>query len=389
MSYILSNDNRYYVALEQSYGNAAAVTAANRISAVALSIKQQTEKVQRKDKTGSRTFVGNPSGLRSDTSFELKTYMTNWANQTVLPAPDPLFQACLGSAAAVSAGGTVAGLPSSTQVAFAAAHGLSPGQAVTSGGEIRFVSAIVDNFTVQLQAPFTVPPPTSSATGPTAVYQPAEVLNSVTIYDYWSPGTAVQRILSGAALDKLTLKVNGDFHEFDFSGQAQDVVDSSSFESSQAGLTAFPAEPTVAPINYSIIPGHLGQVWLGSVPNRFFTLTAAQITLDNNIDLREREFGTLLPSAISPGLRSVTLDFSLYQQDNTATQALYQAARQKSPISVMIQLGQQQGQLFGMYMTSVIPQVPEFSDTETRQQWQFQNCRAQGSVDDELFVAFG
>jgi hypothetical protein len=389
MSYILSNDNRFYVALEQTYGNAATVTATNRISAVALSIKQQTEKIQRKDKTGSRTFVGNPSGLRSDTSFELKSYMTNWADPTVLPAHGPLFEACLGSAAAVSAGGTVAGLPSATQVAFAAAHGLSPGQAVTSGGEIRFVSAIVDNFTVQLQAPFTVSPAISSATGPTAVYQPAEVLNSVTIYDYWSPGTAVQRILSGAALDKLTLKVNGDFHEFDFSGQAQDVVDSSSFEGSQAGLSAFPAEPTVAPINYSIIPGHLGQVWLGSVPNRFFTLTAAQITLDNNIDLREREFGTILPSAISPGLRSVTLDFSLYQQDNTATQALYQAARQKSPISVMIQLGQQQGQLFGMYMTSVIPQVPEFSDTETRQQWQFQNCRAQGSVDDELFVAFG
>ncbi len=389
MSYILSNDNRYYVGLESTYGSAATVTAANRISAVGLSIKQQTEKIQRKDKTGSRTFLGNPSGLRSDTSFELKTYMTNWADQTALPAHGPLFQACLGSAAAVSAGGTVAGMPSATEVAFAAAHGLSPGQAVTSGGEIRFVSAIVDNFTVQLQAPFTVAPATSSATGPTAGYQPAEVLNSVTIYDYWSPGTAVQRILSGAALDKLTLKVNGDFHEFEFSGEAQDVVDSSSFQANQAGLTAFPAEPAVAPVSYSIIPGHLGQVWLGSLPNRFFTLTAAQITLDNNVDLREREFGTLLPSAISPGLRSVTLDFSLYQQDNTATQALYQAARQKSPISVMIQLGQQQGQLFGMYMKSVIPEVPQFSDTETRQQWQFQNCRAQGSVDDELFVAFG
>jgi hypothetical protein len=389
MSYILSNDNRYYVGLESTYGNAAAVTAANRISAVELSIKQQTEKIQRKDKTGSRTFLGNPSGLRSDTSFELKTYMTNWADQTALPAHGPLFQACLGSAAAVSAGGTVAGMPSATEVAFAAAHGLSPGQAVTSGGEIRFVSAIVDNFTVQLQAPFTVAPATSSATGPIAGYQLAEVLNSVTIYDYWSPGTAVQRILSGAALDKLTLKVNGDFHEFEFSGEAQDVVDSSSFQTNQAGLTAFPAEPTVAPISYSIIPGHLGQVWLGSLPNRFFTLTAAQITLNNNVDLREREFGTILPSAISPGLRSVTLDFSLYQQDNTATQALYQAARQKSPISVMIQLGQKQGQLFGMYMKSVIPEVPQFSDTETRQQWQFQNCRAQGSVDDELFVAFG
>jgi hypothetical protein len=389
MSYILSNDNRYYVAVEVTYGNAATVAAANRIPAVELNIKQQTEKSLRKDKTGSRTFAGNPSGLRRDTSFALKTYMSNWADQTVLPAHGPLFQACLGGPATLFGGGTVAGNPSATQVAFASAHGLSPGQALTSGGELRFVSAVVDSLTVQLQVPFTVPPATSSATGPTAVYQPAEVLNSVTIFDYWSPGTAVQRILTGAALDKLTLKVNGDFHEFDFSGQAQDVLDSTSFQSGQSGLSAYPAEPALAPLNYSIVPGHLGQVWLGTLPNRFFTLTAAQITFDNNVDLREREFGTILASAISPGLRTVTLDFSLYQQDNAATQALYQAARQNSPISVMVQLGQQQGQLFGIYMKSVIPQVPGFSDKETRQQWQFQNCRAQGSVNDELFVAFG
>ena len=35
------------------------------------------------------------------------------------------------------------------------------------------------------------------------------------------------------------------------------------------------------------------------------------------------------------------------------------------------------------------PEVPEFDDTDHRQQWQFQTCRAQGSVDDEIFVAFG
>ena len=62
MSYISSNNNRFYVALEQSYGNAAAIAAGNRIPAVKLTAKQQTEKVQRKDKTGSRTFAGNPAG---------------------------------------------------------------------------------------------------------------------------------------------------------------------------------------------------------------------------------------------------------------------------------------------------------------------------------------
>lgn len=389
MSYVLSNDNRFYVGLEQAYGNAATVTAFNRIPAVKLNIKQQQDKVQRRDKTGSRTFAGNPGGLRKQTSFELKSYMSSWADQTTLPAHGPLFQACLGSAATLAGAKTVAAAASGSHVAFAAPHGLSPGYAITSGGEMRFVSAIVDNLTVQLLAPFTVAPASGTATGPTAVYQPAKLLNSVTIFDYWSPTTSVHRILAGAALDKLTLRVNGDFHEFDFAGQAQDVLDSSSFQSNQSGLAAFPAEPAISSFNYSIIPGHLGQVWLGTLPNQFLTLTAAEITFQNNLDLRAQEFGSILPSTISPGLRTVTLNFSLYQQDDAATQSLYQAARQRSPISIMIQLGQQQGQLFGIYMKSVVPEVPEFDDTEKRQQWQFQNCRAQGSVDDEIFVAFG
>ncbi|HYL37176.1 MAG TPA: hypothetical protein VEV17_14765 [Bryobacteraceae bacterium] len=389
MSYILSNDNRFYVALEPTYGNAASAAATNRISAVKLTARQRTEKVQRKDKTGSRTFAGNPSGLRKETTFELRTYMTNWADQTTPPAHAPLFQACLGGAATLSPGGTIAAGTDPGKLAFTLPHGLMPGRAVISGSEIRFASAIIDDHTVQLNAPFTVSPAANSQSGPTAAFQPATTLGSVTIFDYWSPATSVQRILSGAAVDSLTLAVNGDFHEFIFSGPARDLVDSSSFQSGQCGLTAFPPEPAVTANTYAIIPGHLGQVWLGSTPNQFFTLTKAQIRFQNNLDVRAHEFGSDLPMAISPGQRTVTADFSLYQMDDAATAALYQAARQRSPISILIQLGQQPGQLFGVYMKSVVPEVPEFDDSDKRQQWQFQTCRAQGSANDEIFVAFG
>ncbi len=389
MAYISSNDNRFYVALEASYGNAATASAANRISAVKLITKQKTEKVQRKDKTGSRTFAGNPSGLRRETSFELKTYMTSWADQTAQPAHGPLFQACLGGAGLLSSGGAVASMPDAGKISFSAPHGLVPGQAISSGGEMRFVSAIIDDHTVQLNAPLTAAEAGGTQTGPTATYAPAKDLKSVSVFDYWSPGTSVQRVLCGAALDKLTVKVNGDFHEFNFAGQARDILDSSSFEAGQSGLTAFPAEPTVGAITYSIIPGHLGQVWLGSTAARFYTLTDAEVVFENNLELRAREFGADLPVAIAPGLRAVSLHFSLYQQDDSATKALYQAARQKSPIGVMLQLGQQPGQLFGIYFKSVVPEVPDFDDSQKRQQWQFQDCRAQGSVDDEVFVAFG
>jgi len=389
MSYILSNDNRFYVAIEQSYGTAGAITGANRIPALKLTAKQRSEKVQRKDKTGSRTFPGNPSGLRKETSFELRTYMASWADQTSQPPYGPLFQACLGSPAMLSGGGTIASSSDPSRVTFAAPHGLVPGQAIAVADEIRFASAIVDANTVVVNAPFSASLGANAMASPTATYQPANDLKSVMLFDYWSPGTSVQRLLSGAAVDKLSIKVNGDFHEFDFTGQARDLVDSSSFQGGQGGLTAFPQEPTVGGLNYSIIPGHLGQVWLGTAPSQFFTLTKAEISFQNNLDLRSKEFGTDLPLGISPGQRNVSVDFSLYELDDSATRALYQAAKQKSPISVMIQLGQQQGQLFGIFMKNVIPEVPEFDDADKRLQWQFQNCRAQGSVDDEVFVAFG
>jgi hypothetical protein len=388
MSYILSNDNRFYVALEGSYGIAAAISASNRIPAVKLTTKQQTEKTQRADKTGTRTFAGNPSGQRRQTSFGLKTYMANWADQSSLPPHGALFQACLGATPGQSAGGTVASASGST-VTFTAAHGLAPGAAVTSGGEMRFVTVVVNANSVQVNAPFTATPATSSLTGPTATYQPAESLPSATLFDYWSPSSSVQRVLAGMAMDTLSLKVNGDFHEFDFSGQAQDLVDTSTFESGQFGMSTFPGEPTVGPINYSIIPGNLGQVWLGSTPAQFFTLTNAEVSFANNLELRAREFGAILPSVISPGQRTASINFSLYQLDDSATAGLYQAARQRSPISVMLQLGQQQGELFGIYMNSVVPEVPAFDDSQRRQQWQFQSSRAQGSVNDEIYVAFG
>lgn len=388
MAYISSNNNRFYVALEQNYGAVAPIASQNRISAVKLTIQQRPEKAERKDKTGSRTFVGNPSKLRRTTNFGLQTYMTSWDDQTAAPAHSPLFEACLGAGPLLWPGAMASQGADQQKVAFQNPHGMAPGQALSTGGEIRFVAAIVDDHTVQLNAPFSAPLSGSVQLAPTVTYQPASELPSVSLFDYWTPDSSVQRVLSGAAVDQLKIKVNGDFHEFEFSGQASDLVDSSSFEGGEAALTAFPPEPALAALDYSIIPGHLGQIWLGSTPNQFFTITKADITFANALDLRAKEFGSTLAKAIAPGLRSVTLNFSLYQLDDSATKTLYQAARQKSPISVMLQLGEQQGQMFGVYMKSVIPEVPEFDDSDKRQQWQFQNCRAQGSINDEIFVAF-
>jgi hypothetical protein len=388
-NYISSNNNRLYVGLEASYGQVPAIGAGNRIPAVELGGRQTTIRPERKDKTGTRTFGGTPAGLRKNTTFDLTTYMTAWTTPGAEPVYGPLFRASLGSAPMFFAGGTAAANANTRLLAFSAPHGLAPGQAVTFGGELRFVSAVVDTMTIELTSPFTVTPGAGSPIGATVAYQPATSLPSVSIFDYWCPTTAVQRIFCGAAVDQLKINVNGDYHEFEFSGIAQDIIDSVSFQAQEGGLASFPAEPTVAPYNYAIIPGHLGEIWLGTDPDQFLTITSAKVTLGNALDKREREFGSILPLCLSPGLRDVTVDLELFEANDDQTRALYQAARQASPIAAMLQLGQQPGQLAGVYLKSVVPEVPQFDDRLTRLQWKLTGSRAQGTGNDEMYVAFG
>ena len=97
----------------------------------------------------------------------------------------------------------------------------------------------------------------------------------------------------------------------------------------------------------------------------------------------------MLPQGIAPGQREVSIALELFAQDDTATESLYQAARQQVPMGVMFQLGQIGRQLLGIYLPNVVPIVPEFDDSETRLKWKFEDTRAQGTVGDEIVIAFG
>jgi len=250
-------------------------------------------------------------------------------------------------------------------------------QAVSTGGEIRFVTNIVDPVTVTTNAPFSTAPQVGGTFTPTATFIPGDLLPSCSLFDYWSPATALQRIICGAGIDDFSLEANGDYQEFSFRGMAQDLIDSASFSSGLGQLTAFPTEPTYSQIDYAIVPGNLGQIWMGAEPNRYATVTQAALRLQNDLEARANEFGSQVPQFISPGARAVTFDFRLFEQDNQATMELYQAARQQSTIQIMLQLGQTAGQLFGAYMQSVVPQVPELDDSQRMVQWKVSGSRAQ------------
>ena len=387
-SYISSNANRFYVAIETSYGQARPVTAGNRFPAIRLDAQQVLERSKRLDKSGARTFAGGSKDSRRHTAFEVRTYLTSWDGSTQ-PGYGPLFQAGMGAVPEISSGLSVASVQNSVQIQTTNPHQLSVGSAIRFADEMRFVTSVPDSSSVVINAPFTQTPNANSALGTTITYRVSTALPSVTLYDYWDPAGVLSRIVTGAAVDTLEVLVDGDYHELRFAGPAGDLLDSSSFVQGSAGLDSFPAEPTTAGFDYSIVPGHLGQAWIGGTGTRFYTLTDAAIEVKNDISLRSYEYGSSYPRAITAGLRQVAAHFTLFVQDDAETAALYTAAKRRQSMPAMLQLGQKQGELMGIFVPNVTPEIPEYDDSETRLKWQFRNNLAQGVADDEIYIAFG
>jgi hypothetical protein len=125
MSYIASNDNRFYAAIETNYGEAAAVAASNRIPGVTLKLRQEREAPRRNDKTGGRTFRGLPGSFRKKTTFDLTTPMVGWSDFGSEPAYGPLFRGALGGAPLFYSGGVVQSSPDPSHVVFSSPHGLA------------------------------------------------------------------------------------------------------------------------------------------------------------------------------------------------------------------------------------------------------------------------
>jgi hypothetical protein len=385
-NYISSNANRFYVAAESAYGAPAPIGPANRVQAIRLQCHQSVQTSRRRDKTGARTYLGGANTAKRVSHFELSTYLTSW-DQATAPACGPLLQAAMGGAAALVNGLIVAGV-NSTQIRTQAPHNLSGGSAIASAGEIRFVTSVVDLSTVIINVPFSAAPAAGSTLPTTVGYRLAAQVPSVSIYDYWDPANAVSRLITGAGVDKLRIDVKDDTHDLHFSGPACDVLDSCSATFGVSGIGTFPPEPALSSFDYSIVPGQLGQVWLGSPLAQVFTLTGAEVEIKNNLLVRDREFGSSYPRALVPGAREVKANFTLFAQDDAPTRNLYAAAKTRTPISAMLQLGQQPGQIMAVYLPAVMPEMALFEDSQPSLLWEFKNNVAQGVANDEAFIAF-
>jgi hypothetical protein len=385
-SYILSDANRFYVATESSYGIPAPALAPNRFAAFNLDCHQNLGVSKRRDKTGARTYPGISSSTTRHSNFEVTAHLTSW-DQMSEPSFGPLVQAAMGGAPELTEGLLVAAL-NGAEIQTQTPHGLTVGSALSTGGEIRFVSVVRDPMTFSVNAPFSVGPSVGMTFATAIGYRLGTQLPSVSLYDYWDPAGGVSRLVVGAGVDKFQIDTKGELHELTFSGPAADVIDSSSGVYGVSGLTTFPTEPALAEFDYSIVDGQLGQVWLGAPLNQVFALTEASIEINNNLLLRNQEFGSSYPMALVPGPREIVCSFTLFAQPDSTTRQLFAWAKSRASISALLQLGQQKGQTMAVYLPNVVPELPSFDDSEPFLLWEFKNNLGQGVSNDEAYIAF-
>lgn len=388
MSRVLTSLNRFYAELEASYGAVPGINPDCAFRALSVDLEPVQQYLERRDISGSRSFAGVAAGGRRQAQFQLDAYLMSGGTAGQPPGLAPLFQAACGGTPLVFAGGSAASGCTATQVRFTTAHGLSVGQAIANNGEMRFVVSLPDATTVMVDPPFSAAPAAGSTITGAVSYVLSATLPSVAIFDYCQPASAQQRILCGGAVDTLEVQVQGDFHTVKFSGQGQDLIDSFTFQPGDGGLAQFPAEPASRSDHGGPIAGHFGQVWLGAIPARFQTLVRATLRLQNGLQLRKNELGSALPLGIAPGERRVMFDFDLFETDDSNTQALYAAARNRTPLVAFLQLGVVPGHLFAAYMKSLVPQPPKNDARDLESKWSFSGGRAAGSTDDE-WMAFG
>ena len=120
--------------------------AGNRIPAVKLTVRQQLERPARKDKTGTRTYPGTPAGLqetddlRTDHVYERLERQQDASSHVTVR----LFQAALEAQRLMYGGGMAGNSANPKVLTLRRRSRAGPGTGGDFGGEIRFVSSIVD-----------------------------------------------------------------------------------------------------------------------------------------------------------------------------------------------------------------------------------------------------
>jgi len=383
--YIASLSNRIFIKSQIDSPAVNNMETAQIAPILSLELSSNRKQLFRRDKTGFRSEAPILGPQRELIEFALESYGTGWSGGTIKPSISPILESGLCNSTNLD-GAVIVETSSGTAITLQANAILSIGMGLAFGSEIRFVAAVSSPTSFTLNAPFSVQLSSGAQLDGCANLSAADTSNPMAILDTWAPAQSIQRFVTGAVSDQLRISVNNEFVEVSAKGFARNLYDNVS--GSGGAEFVFPAAPiNSSPLSNAPIAGHLGQAFIGLPAARLCTLTQADIRIDNNIEPRTDEFGCFSTKAFVLGRRKVTLNLTIFQRNDELSQALFAKAVNNEPVAVMLQMGNQPGSMFAVYLPAVLFPVPAFNDDQPRLLWQFRNALAMGLQNDEVFIA--
>ena len=321
MADVFDRNQRCYIAEQSAFGTAATVTGSNCCLIINLNTAASQNEIQRPDKTGTLDEVLAQGGRR----------IGNW------------------SASMSGAGNGTAG--------------------------------VVPDCNFFLKSVFCKAP--TIVGGTSVTYALDDTLFYYSIYNYVQPSGADQMVAFDCIGNKLEYTFGGDVPLLNVSGENTWVFDSAQAADgttpagAKGGLSSMAAEPGTPVVNGTFPPGFKLTATIDG--NAYTTLISGRIALDVARELRKignSEFA----GAGAAGLRQVTHDFTLVDDDSSQLQTLKDKAMNRTPINATYTVGTVAGNRWVWTINNFILSKPTYGTNGIRRTCIFNGCHAYPST---------
>lgn len=402
MSNVQRERVRHYAVVESTFGTIPAVAGTDWVKHIQASMRRSQEYLVPEHVLGYRTQPPAVPGGNVQGEFRFRGYVIPSGTGTTRPQAFPFFKSAFGEENGPLTSVTVAATPVPTATVFTVTGtitGLRAGMMVSVGNEIRPIDSVAGQV---ITLKIALPAAPAAATAVFGInYAPKSyppVSLSLLRYHLASEATWAQatslflaQASAGGVINDLRLNLGARLYEFEASGLAQDIKDSTGGVGDPAWSTVIQNEPATPSSLGSPLSRAFGSVYL-DVPT-VGTFVASKILdfafrLGNQAELQDRPIGSQLADGVSLDRRIVQLDLTVYLTE--ALQALYKDAKARTVHGVFIQLGNTSQKLAGLWLPNAVFDLPEFDEGRRELQLRYNNVTVFGSAgDDEAFFAFG
>jgi hypothetical protein len=369
----LGRQGRLYVGLHTAYGDTPTPASADALRhTMFLPSSDPTNRRNSPEKQFSpQDFVRFP-GREQASLRQLTALLRPSGTLNTLPEASEVFEAAFGSKTNVTLATTVASSPTTAGATLTSAVGLAVGDAILivcpdAVKRVRRLATVNTGTGAVTWAPNLAQAPSVGAAVKAGI---SYKVTSALALSLWAAhyltktdGTTagLKRLLKGIAVDRFSMAIDAtDEAQFTVSGPAQTMISGGSVPSQPAAFTAVGNNPP---------PGFQTELWIANATYKFLK---ASVEVTNGMRLRNNEAGQGTSNMATEAYRASRMGISLGLDARVEDDSvIYSPAIAGTNLSVFLQQGFTEGNIWALALPQVEFKVPDTGDEDEEVNWPF------------------